>query len=102
MKVAPAVGIATYRIAQESLRNVVRHAGVKEAALALVVTDGSLTLTVSDAGKGFAPGAGRSGDGLGLIAMRQRATTAGGHLAVGPRPGGGTLVTVTLPCGAAA
>jgi len=102
VKLAPAVGIAAYRIAQESLRNVVRHAGVKEAALGLRVADGSLTLTVSDAGKGFAPAAGRAGDGLGLIAMRQRAVTAGGHVSVGPRPGGGTLVTVTLPCGAAA
>jgi two-component system sensor histidine kinase UhpB len=101
VRVARGVGIAAYRIAQEALRNVVRHAGVKRADLALEVRDGTLTLSIADAGKGFAAGAARPEDGLGLIAMRQRAVTAGGRLAVTPRPGGGTVVTATLPGGAA-
>jgi len=102
LRVAPGVGIAAYRIAQEALRNVVRHAGVKTADLTLDAHDGTLTLTVSDAGKGFPATGPRPEDGLGLIAMRQRAVTAGGRLHVAPRPGGGTVVTVTLPIGQAA
>ena len=99
VRVAPGVGIAAYRIAQEALRNVVRHAGVKQADLALDVRDGTLVLAITDAGKGFAASVPRPEDGLGLIAMRQRAVTAGGRLAVAPRPGGGTVVTATLPAG---
>jgi len=97
LRVPPGVGIAAYRIAQEALRNVVRHAGVMQAGLALELRDGTLTLSVTDAGKGFADTVPRPEDGLGLIAMRQRAITAGGSLAVAPRPGGGTIVTATLP-----
>ncbi len=99
LRIAPGVGIAAYRIAQEALRNVVRHAGVKQADLTLEIHDGTLTLAIADAGKGFAAGAPRPEDGLGLIAMRQRAAAAGGRLTVTPRPGGGTVVTATLPVG---
>ena len=102
VKVATGPAIAAYRIAQESLRNVVRHAGVKQATLTLEVRDGALTLSVSDAGKGFPAAAPRATDGLGLVAMRQRAVMAGGHLTIAARPGGGTVVTATLPCGAPA
>jgi len=93
------VGIAAYRIAQESLRNVVRHAGVKQAKLSLDVRDGTLTLSVADAGTGMSPGPAKPADGLGVIAMKQRAATVGGRLAIVPNPGGGTLVTATLPIG---
>ena len=99
LRVTTAVGIAAYRIAQEALRNVVRHAGVTQADLALEVRDGTLTLSIADAGKGFAADVPRPEDGLGLIAMGQRAVTAGGRLTVTPRPGGGTVVTATLPSG---
>ena len=102
LRVAPAVGIAAYRIAQEALRNVVRHAGILRAELTLEAHDGTLTLSIADAGKGFAGGAPRPEDGLGLIAMRQRAVSAGGRLTVNPRPGGGTVVTATLPAGVTA
>jgi len=95
--VPPGVGVAAYRIAQEALRNVVRHAGVARADLSLELTDGTLTLRVADAGKGFDAGTSRPEDGLGLIAMRQRAVAVGGHLAVAPAPAGGTIVTATLP-----
>jgi len=95
--VPPGVGVAAYRIAQEALRNVVRHAGVARADLSLELTEGTLTLRVADAGKGFDAGTSRPEDGLGLIAMRQRAVAVGGHLAVAPAPAGGTIVTATLP-----
>ncbi len=92
------LGVAVYRIAQEALRNVVRHAGVTQAELLLIVADGTgaLTLRVADAGKGFAAGAKRPEDGLGLIAMRQRAEALGGRITVESAPGSGTVVTAVF------
>jgi two-component system sensor histidine kinase UhpB len=95
--VPPATGVAAYRIAQEALRNVVKHGGVQQADLALEATGGTLTLRVADAGKGFDTESGRAEDGLGLIAMRQRAEAVGASLAITARPGGGTVVTATFP-----
>jgi signal transduction histidine kinase len=94
-------GVAVYRIAQEALRNVVRHAGVGEAEMSLEVdgATGALRLGVSDAGRGFATGASRPEDGLGLIAMRQRAVGAGGRLTLRASPGGGTVVTAVFARG---
>ena len=100
----PELGVAVYRIAQEALRNVVRHAGVSRADLSLEVAAdaGALTLRVADAGKGFAAGASRPEDGLGLVAMRQRAEAVGGRVTLRSAPGGGTTVTAVFPPGPAA
>ncbi len=95
--VAPALGVAIYRIAQEALRNVARYAGVPRADLTLEVNHGGLTLRVADAGKGFEVDRSRPGGGLGLIAMRERAQALGGRLTVGPGAAGGTVVTATFP-----
>ncbi len=92
-----ALALVAYRIAQEALRNVVKHAGVLEAELALTVGEHDLTLRIADAGRGFDTGTARPEDGLGLIAMRQRAVGAGGRLTLTPRTGGGTVVTAILP-----
>jgi signal transduction histidine kinase len=99
--VAPAVAI--YRIAQEALRNVVKHAGVTEVDLSLEVAagTGALVLRVADAGRGFDAGPSRPEDGLGLIAMRQRAEAMGGHLTVRAAPGEGTVVTAVVAPGRA-
>jgi two-component system NarL family sensor kinase len=97
VSVPPGIGVAVYRIAQEALRNVVRHAGVPQAELAIELGDVGLTLRVADAGKGFNAGGSGPEDGLGLIAMRQRAEALGGRLAVIAAPGGGTVVTVNFP-----
>ena len=94
---SPGVAVAAYRIAQEALRNVVRHAGVSRADLALQTLGGTLTLRVADAGHGFDPEGGGPESGLGLIAMRQRAAALGGRLTVAARPGGGTVVTAAFP-----
>jgi signal transduction histidine kinase len=94
---APAAGLAVYRIAQEALRNVVRHAGVPAAELSLEATPQALVLRIADEGRGFEAERGRASDGLGLVAMRQRAEGAGGRLTVEARPGGGTVVTATIP-----
>jgi two-component system NarL family sensor kinase len=95
--VPPAVGVAAYRIAQEALRNVVKHAGVNVAELVLGAAAGTLTLRISDAGKGFDLAATEADGGLGLIAMRQRAEGVGGHLTLAARPRGGTDVTAVFP-----
>jgi signal transduction histidine kinase len=97
LTVPPAVGVAAYRIAQEALRNIVKHAGVQQADLALDATDGALTLRVSDAGKGFDAALVEKDEGLGLIAMRQRAEAVGGRLTFAARAGGGTEVTAIFP-----
>ena len=97
LSVPPAIGVAAYRIAQEALRNVVKHGGVSQADLALEAAGGTLTLRVADSGKGFDAESSRAEDGLGLIAMRQRAEAVGASLAIAARPGGGTVVTATFP-----
>ena len=97
LSVPPAIGVAAYRIAQEALRNVVKHGGVSQADLALEAAGGTLTLRVADSGKGFDAESSRAEDGLGLVAMRQRAEAVGASLAITARPGGGTLVTATFP-----
>jgi two-component system NarL family sensor kinase len=93
-----APGVAIYRIAQEALRNVVKHAGVSQADLSLDIeaASGVLQLRVADAGRGFDSGPDRPEDGLGLIAMRQRAEALGGRLTVRALPGGGTVVTAVF------
>lgn len=91
---AGSVQTAAYRIAQESLTNVVRHSGGTAATILLEHDDGTLRLTVDDDGMGLA--AERPAGG-GIRGMRERAELVGGTLDVGPRPGGGTRVVATLP-----
>jgi two-component system NarL family sensor kinase len=94
---APAVGVAVYRIAQEALRNVVRHAGVAQADLALEAGPAGLTLRITDRGKGVDPSGSAADAGLGLIAMRQRAEALGGRLTLAAGPSGGTVVSAVFP-----
>ncbi len=89
-------GLAVYRIAQEALTNVLKHAGPKPRAFVqLTWEDSAVVLTVSDDGRGAA--ARDDGDGHGLAGMRERAAVFGGTLSAGPRAGGGYLVRATLP-----
>ena len=88
--------VAAYRIAQEALANVVRHADARACTVALHVAAGQLALDVHDDGRGLAPGA-RAGVGLG--SMRERAAELGGRCTVEDALGGGTVVRVRLPCG---
>ena len=87
---------ALYRIAQEALHNVVKHAGPCSARVELRRTRDALHLRVSDDGAGFDPAV-VDGARLGLAGMRQRAERIGARLELGSRAGGGTLVAVTLP-----
>ena len=87
---------ALFRIVQEALTNVVRHAGASHVKVCLQANDGELLLTVCDDGSGIAAGA-RPGSGMGLVSMRERAAALGGCLSIGGVPGAGTTIEVTLP-----
>ena len=91
-----ATEVAAFRIAQEALTNVVRHAHARHATVTLAV-DGALTLEVRDDGTGLP--ADRT-PGVGLESMRERALELGGTCSVGDRPDGGTAVSVALPLAA--
>ncbi|PXX61097.1 signal transduction histidine kinase [Nocardia tenerifensis] len=93
--VAPVVAEAAYRIAQESLTNVVRHAGAGRATIDLRITKGELTLTITDPGGGGVRH--DHGSGRGLDGMRERATRLGGRLDAGPTREGGFRVEARLP-----
>jgi two-component system, NarL family, sensor kinase len=94
-----AVEVAAYRIAQEALTNVVRHAKARSCVvhLALDQAGGALTLEIADDGRGLDRDHGR---GVGLASMRERAEELGGTCHIEPMPGGGTRVRVQLPCAA--
>jgi signal transduction histidine kinase len=99
--VPAALGLAAFRIVQESLTNVRRHAGPAAVAVRLEYGDPDLTVRVEDDGRGPRTARpGRSG-GSGLAGMRERAAAVGGRLDAGARPGGGFQVVARLPLGGA-
>ena len=89
-----AVEVAAYRIVQEALTNVLRHADVTAATVRLTVTEGALELAVQDAGRGIPA---QRTPGVGTASMRERAEELGGTCEVLPAPGGGTVVRGRLP-----
>jgi signal transduction histidine kinase len=91
----PAVDLSAYRIAQEALTNVLKHAGAASATVTVDYRPDGLHLTVVD--DGTAPPAAPGGAGQGLIGMRERVTLFGGELTAGPLPGGGFAVAARLP-----
>ena len=92
----PPVTLAVYRIVQESLTNVVRHAGRVGATVGLRQDGGYLYVEVVNDGAA-ASAAFSDGTGAGLTGMRERAAALGGTLEAGPRPGGGFAVRARLP-----
>ncbi|TRW46744.1 sensor histidine kinase [Georgenia yuyongxinii] len=98
----PAVDLAAYRIVQESLTNVMRHAAGAPTRALVVVEEDAVRLTVEDDGatgpvpRAHPPGAPERA-GYGLIGMAERARLCGGDLEAGPRPGGGFGVRAWLP-----
>ena len=92
-----AVDLAAYRIVQESLTNVVRHAQASAAAVSVRYDPGAVVLEVHDNGSGDTNGAATGPDGHGLIGMRERAAAVGGTLEVGGATGGGFRVRARLP-----
>jgi signal transduction histidine kinase len=93
------VAFCLYRVAQEALRNVVKHSGAASASASLVRQNGSLALEVRDDGRGFdAAGAAGQG-GLGLVSMRERLRLVGGELTIQSQPGAGTRLLAQVPLG---
>lgn len=90
---------ALYRIAQEAMTNVARHAGAARVGLQLGRAEGSLAirLRVEDDGRGIAPAEAARPDALGLLGMRERAAALGGAVRIEGGAGGGTVVTAELP-----
>jgi signal transduction histidine kinase len=98
-RLPPAVDLACYRVVQESLTNVVRHARASRAEITVTHADGRVAVEVTDDGRtggnGEAPGSGQ-----GILGMRERARALGGSLEAGPRPEGGFRVLASFPVGA--
>ena len=91
------VALSAFRIVQEALTNVVKHAAPTRCRVHLVAEEGALTIEVADDGPGPGPRPIVPGGGLGLVGMRERATAHGGDLTAGPQDGGGFRVSATLP-----
>jgi two-component system sensor histidine kinase UhpB len=90
----PEVELVVYRIAQESLTNVLRHSGASEVLVALGSVDGGLRLVVRDDGRGLPADVAAGG---GITGMRERALLVGGQLSVSAVDGGGTEVRLDVP-----
>jgi signal transduction histidine kinase len=90
------VDLAAFRIVQEAVTNVARHAGQATATVRVAFGDHDLTVQIDDDGRGGAAGA-TWGSGSGISGMRERTFALGGSLDVGPRPGGGFRVRAKLP-----
>jgi PAS domain S-box-containing protein len=88
---------AMFRIFQESLTNVLRHAEADKITVRLIEQPDALLLEVSDNGKGITPRQLNDHRAFGLLSMRERAHLWGGHMAIKGKPGGGTTVTLRMP-----
>jgi signal transduction histidine kinase len=96
--IEPTIGLALYRIVQEGLHNIAKHAGEKTMVTIMLIGRGeTLELTIRDTGKGFEPQDMKPLSGLGLMSMAHRATVIGGQFAITSVPGQGTVIQVTIP-----
>ncbi len=93
----PDCALTFYRITQEALHNIVRHANAAHAQVLLQGEDGRVTLEIEDAGIGFDPAKAREASGLGLISMGERVRLLGGVLKVDSKPGEGARIRVEAP-----
>lgn len=93
----PERAMALFRAIQESLVNVVHHAHAQNVFIALRRTETTVSIEVADDGQGFDGSGGEKIAGFGIIGMRERAESMGGHVKIMGRPGNGTTVQVTVP-----
>lgn len=99
-KIPEHLGNSAFRILQESLTNVARHARASRVTIRLIRTPEMLTLEVTDDGTGIAPDRLDGTSSLGLVGMRERALACGGELCITGRPMLGTTVTLRIPLSA--
>jgi signal transduction histidine kinase len=97
MEASGDVAICLFRICQESLTNVTRHAQATEVRISLAMNDGWYTLTVRDNGRGFEPAMSAQDGSLGILGMGERARITGGSLKIASAPGTGTTVVARIP-----
>ena len=95
-RLEPEVATAVYRLVQEALTNVVKHANADRVTIEIAEQGTKLSVTVQDDGSGFDPKQRKNG-GFGLIGMNERVELVGGRLEIDSRPGGGTTVRAWLP-----
>jgi signal transduction histidine kinase len=95
-RLPPELETALYRIVQESLTNVVKHARAERVGVVLTRKENAVAVVIEDDGVGFEPGAAREG-GLGLVGMRERIGLLGGRLEIESRPGSGTTFSAEVP-----
>lgn len=91
------VAISIYRIVQEGLRNIAKHADTTQSQVALTCRDDSIQLTIKDHGAGFNPNEMAGKPGLGLVSMQERVRLIQGNISIESRPGKGTVINVRVP-----
>jgi len=94
---SPRQSLALYRVAQEGLQNVARHAAASCVSIGLRYTRESIMLSIRDDGIGFDPRARREGGELGLVGIRERILELGGEVSITSHPGEGTTIVVRIP-----
>ena len=95
--VPPGVGLAAYRIVQEALTNVVKHAQTTESRVVVTYADDAVSLEITDAGHGTPAGSVTASAGHGIAGMAERVSLFGGEFHAGPLPGRGFRVAARLP-----
>ncbi len=91
------MALCLYRVTQESLRNIAKHAGTRQAQVTLAATTEGVSLSIADSGIGFDPERVRRKGGLGLVSMEERVRLLRGMLRIRSQPGGGTELHVHVP-----
>jgi signal transduction histidine kinase len=98
-RLSPEARLAVYRIVQEALHNSLRHAQADEAVVKMEWTDDVLRVSIRDNGSGFDPEHATNATSLGLLSMRERASSIGATLIIASQPGDGALVVIERPYG---
>ena len=96
-RLSDAAALVLFRVLQESLGNIVAHAGASHVSVALAERHGGIELEVADDGVGFDPDAAIRGTAVGLVAIRERLRDAGGTCTFDSRPGAGTRILARIP-----
>jgi signal transduction histidine kinase len=91
------VALCIYRIIQEGLRNIAKHAQASEAHISLAAKDGSIHVSIKDSGVGFDPKKVKRQTGLGLASMEERVRLIQGDFSIRSKQGQGTVIKVRAP-----
>jgi PAS domain S-box-containing protein len=91
------VALCLYRIAQEALRNVVKHSGARQSKIEISGRPGAIWMRVRDSGKGFDPDLPAAKEGLGLVSMQERVRALGGQMSIESGRSEGTCITIQVP-----